>query len=799
VNVSLSWLRRYVDIGVDAATLAHDLTMHGIKVERMESSGLTERAVVVGQVLEAVPHPDADRLRVCRVDVGSGEPLEIVCGAPNVAAGQRVAVALVGARLPNGVKLRKSKIRGVASNGMICSEVELGLGGESGGIMVLPGDTPIGVPLIDVLGSTDAVLELEVTPNRPDQLGHIGVAREIAALYDVPLRLPANDDIAASNGDVDTSAEIESPEDCYRFVGRVIRGVKIAPSPAWLAGALEKVGIHPVNNVVDVTNYVMMEFGQPQHAYDLNALPSARIGVRRARRGEVLETLDGVTRELGPDHLVICADDRVVGVAGVIGGSPTRITDGTTDLLLECAAFNPRTVRATRRSLNVSTDASYRFERGSDRDVCRRASDRATALILETTGGRAGELFDVYPAPWGERRVSVRRSTVKRLLGEALSAETIAALLKRLEFEPAAVDAETVTVTVPTFRWDVSEEADLVEEVARMYGYENIGRGWRYRATVPSAPEPFDRLLDRVAAHLVSRGHTELVTSAFTDGRELEWFEWAESDVRSHPIPLMNPLSANHAYMRTHLAPGVLDVVARNLAHGQREVNVFSVGRVFLRAEGTSGLPDEPTHVMIARTRPAGANFWRSPSEPADLFEIKAEVELLLAAARRQALDELSYDFEPVSGRFRYYDRKQTVVEGGIAPVRAARALGIEQPVWLATVDMSALFDMQGGVPTLRPFSEYPSSRRDLSLVAPPGVAWLQIEKHVAKAGGRLLESLHVFDVFRGANIGEERTAYGVRLSFRSNDNTLTDAEVDAVVGRIVAKLDGELGVTLRS
>ncbi len=797
--VSVAWLRRYVDIAVDATTLAHDLTMHGVKVERLMTTGLTERAIVVGHVLEAAPHPDADRLRVCRVDVGGEAPLEIVCGAPNVAAGQRVAVALVGARLPNGVKLRKSKIRGVASNGMICSEVELGLGTESGGIMVLAPDTPVGAVLADVLGDDDATMELEITPNRPDQLGHVGIAREIAALYDTTLRIPEAVVRASGEDATDLRVEIESTEDCYRFVGRVIRGVRVAPSPPWLASALEKVGIHPVNNIVDATNYVMMELGQPLHAYDLATLPSAHMGVRRARRGEQIDILDGTTREIGTDHLIITADDSPVGVAGVIGGMATRITDGTTDLLLECAAFSPRTVRASRRALNISTDASYRFERGSDRDVCGLAADRAAAIILDVAGGRAGVLVDEYPAPWAERTVTLRRTTVRRLLGEDISTDRIAGLLARLEFRASASDAASVTVEVPSFRWDVAEEADLVEEVARMYGYDNIGRNWRYRATVPSVPDPFDRLMERIAAHLAARGHTAVVTSAFTDGRELDWFAWPDADVRSHPIPLLNPLSANHTFMRTHLLPGVLDVVARNLAHGRRDVYVFSIGRVFHRAGAASGLPDEPTHVAIARTRPDARGFWRGHSGAVDYFEIKEEVETLLDVVRPGCRDELGFEFEAMTGRFRYYDRKRTIVEGGIAPLGAARALGIEQAVWYASLDLSALFDTPGGLSTFRPYSEYPASRRDLSLVAPAGVTWMQIEKHVAKVGGRLLESLQVFDVFRGESIGAERTAYGVRLTFRSADGTLTDQDVDAVVARLVAKLDAELGVVLRS
>jgi phenylalanyl-tRNA synthetase beta chain len=798
VNVSLAWLRQFVDIPVDVAALAHDLSMHGLKVERVESRGVTEPLVVVGHVLEAGPHPDAQRLRVCRVDVGNGQPLEIVCGAPNVAAGQHVAVALVGARLPGDLKIRKSKIRGVTSNGMICSEVELGLGHESNGIMVLDTEASPGTPLANVLGSSDATLELEITPNRPDQLSHVGVAREIAAIYKKELRVPRPVVKEGAEDDTAPRISIDDPAQCYRFVARVIRGVKVGPSPPWLRNTLESVGLKSINNIVDVTNYVMLELGQPLHAYDLNLLPAPEMGVRRAQANERLETLDGVTRELGPDHLVITAGDEVVGIAGVIGGMPTRVTETTTDILLEAAAFDPREVRRTRRSLNVSTDASYRFERGSDRDICRVASDRATELIAQVTGGTPGRVLDEYPAPWPPRTVSVRRSTVRRLLGEAIPTERIGDLLGRLAFERAGGDRDTVTVSVPTFRWDIVEEADLVEEVARLYGYENIGRAWKFRTTVPSQPDPFDRFVERVAEHLVARGHTEVVTTSFSDGREAAWFDWPEDDRRSQPIAVRNPLTANHTYMRTTLLRGVLDVVAHNIAHGRRELNLFASGAVFLRAQGESSLPDEPMHLVMVRTRPEGKTFWRASPDPADLYEIKSEVESLLATHRPGMLAELTYDFEATRGMFRYSDRRRAVVEGGVLPRAAAAALDIDQPLWFAVLDLTALAESREALATFRPFSAFPSSRRDLSLVAPPGVQWGQIEKHVAKVGGRLLESLQVFDVYRGSALAD-RTAYGVRLSFRSADGTLKDAEVDAIVARIISKLEAELGVTLRS
>jgi phenylalanyl-tRNA synthetase beta chain len=595
------------------------------------------------------------------------------------------------------------------------------------------------------------------------------------------------------------SVHIEDPKDCYRFVARVVRGVRVGPSPAWLASALEKVGVKPINNIVDVTNYVMLEFGQPLHGYDLDALPAAEMGVRRARRGERLQALDGRELSLDRDHLVITAKDDAVGVAGVIGGMATRITETTVNILIESAAFDPRAVRRTRRSLNLNTDASYRFERGSDREVCRRAADRATALITQIAGGAAGAIVDEFPAPNPSRTVTVRRSTVKRLLGESLSTETIAGLLDRLELRRTGSERDAVTVAVPSFRWDLHEEADLVEEVARLYGYENIGKAWHYRTPVPSTPDPFDRFVDRVANHLVARGMTEVLTSSFSDGREARWFGWPDSDRRSQPIAVMNPLTSNQALLRTHLLPGVLDAVARNLAHGRRELYLFAVGPVFLRASGASGLPDEPLHLVIARTRPAGPSFWRASPEPVDLFEIKTEVESLLATHRPRAVEDLAYDFEPTRGTFRYANRRQALIEGGVVPAGAARELDLAQPLWYADIDLTALYELHADATLFHAFSEFPASRRDLSLVAPGGVAWGQIEKHVAKVGGRLLESLQVFDVFRGASVGADRTAYGVRLAFRSADGTLTDADVDAVIAKIVAKLEAELGVVLRS
>jgi len=793
--VSVSWLKNYVDVPVDTKTLARDLTMLGLNVERVESAGAIDPAVVVGRVLEVRPHPDADRLRVCRVDAGEG-PLEIVCGAPNVEAGQLVPVALVGASLPNGLKIRKSKIRGVLSNGMVCSEIELGLGDDAAGIMVLDGDYELGRPFSEIAGSGDDVIEIEVTPNRPDQLNHVGVAREVAALYGVPLRIPSPEIVSTRTDPPCFSVSITDASDCYRFTGRVIRGVKVGPSPSWLRRRLEQIGLKSINNVVDVSNYVMMEMGQPTHAYDLAKLESRRIGVRRARAGETLVCLDEARYRFQGGELLIVDEDDPIGVAGVIGGYATRVTASTSDLLVESAAFDPRSVRRTRKGMNINTDASYRFERGSDREACRAASDRVTELILETAGGEPGEFVDAYPAPHQERRVSIRRAQTRRLLGLALGTDEISRLLGRLHFSATATTDERVTVQVPSFRGDVLEEADLVEEVARLHGYDKIGLGWSFRTTTYGHVDPFDRFVESVADHLCARGHSEVVTSSFCEGGEAEVFGW--EGPRAAAVPIINPLSARHRFLRTSLLPGLLEVVRRNMDRGMRRLEVFTIGRVFQR-DGEAGLPHERLELLLARTRPEGPDFWNHSRADADLFDLKGELESLGAAHRVDLSGRFTYEFDTRTGRFRYNEERETVIEGGIVPPAAAERYGLDQALWFAVVDLRALFEARAHRATFKPIAEYPPSKRDLSLVTMSGVTYAQIEKTLVKHAGRLLESVQVFDVYTGERLPEGSTAYGVRLCFRSSQGTLRDADVDAVVARVIEKLKNELGVVLRT
>ncbi len=794
--VSVSWLKNYVNVPVDTMTLAHDLTMLGLNVEHVTGASSIDSNVVIGRVLDVQPHPDADRLRVCTVDAGGENPVGIVCGAPNVAAEQLVAVALVGAKLAGGLKIRKSKIRGVVSNGMICSEIELGLGDDADGIMVLEGDLTPGTLFADV-HTGDEILDIEVTPNRPDQLSHVGVAREVAALYNTELReQPAT--VATSDKPRPCfSVRIDDGDDCYRFTGRVIRGVKVGPSPAWLRNALESIGLNSINNVVDVSNYVMMEMGQPTHAYDLHKLVSRKIGVRRARTGEVLKCLDEVEYKLQDHQILVVDDDIPIGVGGVIGGFDTRVRDDTVDLLVESAAFNARVVRKTRKTMNISTDASYRFERGSDRTGAGAASDRVTELILQVAGGEAGEFIDEYPTPPTRRVVTIRRGNTRRLLGLTLSTVEIARLLERLHFHVESRDEDWVTVAVPSYRDDIIEEVDLIEEVARLNGYDKIGEGWSFRTTTYCRRDPFDRFIESVSEHLCARGHTEVVTSSFIEGGEGELMGWEVDDPRRVGVPLKNPLTTRHSFMRTSLLPGMLEAARWNMDRGVRSMNIFSVGRVFLpRPEG---LPEEPVHALIGRTRPKGADFWNDSKSELDLFDIKLEIEALCDRLQVDFRDRLVYEFDERTGHFRYLKRRDTVIEGGIVPARLGAHYELDQPFWYAVADLRALYDLRGARATFESIPEYPPSKRDLSLVTPPGVTYSQIEKSLVKHGGRLLEYTQVFDVFRGGNLPEGNTAYGVRLWFRSSEGTLTDADVDAVLAKVISKLQSEHRVVLRS
>ncbi len=795
--VSVNWLKKYVTIPVDTQKLTKDLTMIGDNVETCTAIGSVPPGIVIGHVLDVSKHPNADRLRLCRVNIGEGEPSEIVCGAPNVAAGQCVPVALPGIQLPNGVTIRKSKIRGIVSNGMICSEIELGLGQDAAGIIVLDGEYAPGTPFEEALPPPDEVFEVEVTPNRPDLLSIFGIAREVAALYRMPLEVPWKE-VPAEKGFA-FDLEVTDGRDCPRYVGRMIRGVKVGPSPAWLVSALESVGLHSINNVVDITNYVLMETGQPLHAFDFDKLRGGKIIVRRGERGERIAALNGEEYDLTENHLIIADGRGPVAIAGVIGGIESSVTEETKDVLLESACFEMKLVRRTRKSLGLSTEASYRFERGVDREMCRLASDRVCELLHQLAGGKAGEVIDVYEERYQPAAIDITRANNRRLLGVDMNVYEIVDSLERLGFRIIEFTDEKATVEPPAFRLDIGEEADLIEEVGRMYGYDRIGTGWSYRTTAFAKSDPFDRFTEKVADFLCARGLTEVVTSSFTDGSEAELWQWPDNDPRRGRVKILNPLNVLQGYLRTSLIPGMIEVIRRNMAQGLRRINIFEVGKTYSCAGGRKGLPEERLLLGLVLTNPDDTDFWYDMKKRTELFDIKKEIELLAQVFGVDIQNDFRYVFDKDQGEFVYKIEEEPIIEGGIVPGQVADKFDFDQPVWYASLDLNKLYRQRSSSKHFSALPEYPVSKRDLSLVAGGNVEFRQIEKALVNQSAGLLESLLLFDVYRGENIPEGKTAYGVRMLFRSKERTLTDEEIDGIIDKMISKLGRELNVVLRS
>ena len=620
MNVTIKWLKEYVDFDLSPEALADRLLMLGMEIESIKRLGEGLDRVVVGRINTVDKHPQADKLVLCNVDVGSGTDTQIVCGAPNAREGLVAPVALVGAQLPNGLTIRRAKIRGEESQGMLCSEQELNISDEASGLMELPGDTQIGTPIVEALGLDDVVLELEITPNRPDCLSMIGVAREISVVTGNPLRLP---EINIQSGMADTqnltSVTIKDPDLCPRYAARVIRGVKIAPSPTWLQRRLETIGIGTINNIVDITNYVLMEYGHPLHAFDYHRLTENRIVVRRAKSNEKLKTIDAEERELTPDMLVIADAENPVALAGVMGGFDSEITDQTVDVLLESAYFYPPSIRKTSKALGMHTEASHRFERGADPEGVIPAINRAAQLIAETTGGEiCSGIVDVYPGKQEAIDIKLRPERVNFVLGTEIEADQMRDILTRLGFTVS----DAFEVTVPTFRPDVSQEIDLVEEIARVYGFDNIPTTLpRGDIPIPQVA-PKEDLRERVKTYLLQCGMMEAMNYAFYHPDVFDRIRLESTDPLRQVVHIANPLSEDQSIMRTTLLPSLLANAQRNRNHQINDVQFFECSKVFI-PNGTGEYPNEPERVAGIIAGNLGAGVYGDPLRPVDFFDIK--------------------------------------------------------------------------------------------------------------------------------------------------------------------------------
>lgn len=797
--ISLNWLRDYVEVPVAASRLAEDLTMLGLNVESLEHRPNPFAALRIGRVLTSERHPNADKLSVCSVDIGEERPRQIVCGAPNVRAGLEVAVIPAGASLPDGTLIKQGKLRGELSEGMICSARELGLGEDAGGIMELAFGAAPGSSLGAYVGEEDWLLTIEVTPNRPDQLGVLGVAREVAALYASPLRLPASAlPAGAATALPPVAVEIRDPAGCPRYIARRLAGVAVGPSPAWLQRRLAILGLRSINNVVDVTNYVLYETGHPLHAFDAERLHGGRIVVRRAAAGERLLTLDAQELALAPADLVIADAELPVALAGVIGGDASKVTEATRELILESAVFDPRSVRGSRRRHDLSTDASYRFERGTAGSMAALASARAAALLAELTGAKvAPAADDVVAAPASPRRVTLRPARVNAVMGTALGAGEIAALLARLELRAQAA-GEDLLVSVPDFRGDLEAEVDLIEEVARLYGYGALPRENRVRNSLYGALSAQERAEAALHALLVSCGCQEVLTSSFMDRRHLDAMGLAADDARRAAVVLRNPLVSFNAVLRTSLLPGLLEVLLTNSHRGQEDLRLYEIGRVY-QARAGEALPLETRQLLVLLTGQAAPPHWSQSGVPLTLADLRG---LLLAwgAAQRRALrfDYTGADPYFVPGAcFRVYAGETLIGQGGLLRPSLLAELKQKREVFIG--EIFAPLDTMAPVARYTPLPAYPASRRDLALLVPDALQWERVAACIAGAGGALLESCELFDIYRGSGLPEATASLAVRLSFRSAEGTLTDKQVDKLLERILSALNKTLRVSLRS
>jgi phenylalanyl-tRNA synthetase beta chain len=789
MKFSERWLRTMVDPPLDTAGLCEQLTMAGHEVESSEAAAPSFSGVVVGRIDEVSPHPDTERLRVCTVDIGAPERLRIVCGAPNAAAGMLVPCATVGAQLPGGLRIAAATIRGVQSQGMLCSARELGIADDAAGLLELPAESRAGASLRDALQLDDTLIELKITPNRADCLSVLGIARDVAAITGSSLAPPASAPVSVASR-AEHAVRVDEPVACPRFVSRVIEGIDArAPTPGWMKQRLERSGIRSISAVVDITNYVMLELGQPLHAYD-DARLEGSVVVRFARPGEKLLLLNEQTLDLETDLLLVADEKKPLGLAGIMGGEYSGINDATTTLLLEGAYWNPTIIQGRSRRLGFTSDAGYRFERGVDFGGCARAVERATQLILDCCGGRAGPLSDVQGTLPRRHPVRVRTARVARLLGVAIPAETIATHLSRLDcmFTRAG---DVFSVTPPSYRFDLSIEEDFVEEIARLHGYDAIP------AIAAAHPQPMrpDReglrpvtVLKRL---LVGRGWQEAVTFSFVSS-SWESKLFPARDAQGAPIRVENPIAAHLDVMRTTLAGGLIDVLRNNLARKHERIRVFETGRVYLRSERGY---DQPQRLGGLAYGPVAPEQWGEKTRAVEFFDVKGDLEALVAP--RSLTTERAEHPMLHPGR-----SARVVVEGieagwlGELHPRIVKEFELPRAPIVFEVGLGALTSRD--LPAGKLVSRLPVVRRDMAVVVNESIPAEAVLSALAEVKPAHVDSIRLFDVYRGPGILTGKKSLAILVLMQDTERTLTDVEIDATMASLLRVIADRFGGTLR-
>ena len=790
MKFSEAWLREWVNPDLTTEQLAEQLTMAGLEVDSIEPAAAEFSAIVVAEVISVESHPDADKLRVCQVSAGESEPLQIVCGAPNVRAGMKAPLAMVGGRMPGGMKIKKAKLRGMPSNGMLCSANELGLSSDHDGLMDLPSDAPVGTDLRDYLMLDDTVIEIDLTPNRGDCLGIEGVAREVGTLTKTDLVYPAIKTVTASIKD-EFSIEVKAPEACPRYLGRIIRGINPgAETPLWIQEKLRRGGIRSLGPVVDITNYVLLELGQPMHAFDLNAL-SEGIEVRYAAKGEQLTLLDDRCIDLDEKTLLICDKKKPLALAGIMGGIDSGISDQTDTLFLEVAFFNPTSIAGRARSYGLTTDSSFRFERGVDFELQHRAMDRATELLLSVVGGNAGPITEAIsnkdlPA---NGAIRLRRERIKRLLGFVPSNEQVEEILQRLGMKVESAE-NGWNVTSPSFRFDIAIEADLIEEVGRVFGYNKLPSSNNHGDLVMRPVSETSTPLSRIQSLLVDRDYQEAITYSFVDEKIQKMIE-----PELEAVALMNPISSEMSMMRTSLWPGLLEAVKHNQARQQSRIRFFESGLKYIKQDNDIKQINKLSGVVVGEL---SAEQWGQPSRPVDFFDAKSDVEALLGLSSGESdrfVAEEHPALHPGQTARIYRDDKPLGWLGCIHP-KIAQKLEISSKTYLFELDLDLLH--QANAPTFEKLSRFPSIRRDLAVVVDEEISSTSLCDCISEQAGSMLRNLHVFDIYQGKGVESGRKSIALGLILQDSSATLTDEVVDGVISGVISQLKQKFGATLR-
>jgi phenylalanyl-tRNA synthetase beta chain len=813
MKVSYQWLSQYVDVsGYTAAELAEKLTRSGIEVDFVEDRNKGVEGVYVGYVKSREKHPDADKLSICKVDVGQGEDLQIVCGAKNVDAGQKVPVAIVGAKLPDGLNIKRAKLRGVESQGMICSAKELGLNDKllakeiQEGILVLPEDTKIGENILDVLAINDQVMDLDLTPNRSDCLSMLGAAFEIGAILGRSVKLPDAEqglDKSGNQASSRISVAITAKEQCSHYAARLIEGVVIGTSPLWMQNRLMAAGIRPINNIVDITNYVMLEYGQPLHAFDADKLANGHIDVRLAKQGEKLVTLDGVERSLEPHMLLITDGTKPVAIAGVMGGENSEVTERTTRILLESAKFDGGTVRKASRQLGLRSEASLRFEKEVNPEAVLPALNRASSLMSDYAGGQvAAGIVEAAVGQHQPLKIELSVGRINDYLGTALSVGEVHEIFDRLHFTVEAQGA-TFQVHVPSRRGDITRSVDLIEEIARLYGYDNIPTTLMTGVTTPGALNK-EQSVRRLARNLLTgSGLHEAITYSFTHPQQISEFPGAYKTAK--PVTLSMPMSEERSTLRTSLIPHLLEVASYNRNRNTDDVAVFEIGKVFVTDEGSlTKLPDERLMLAILLTGKRQETHWSGKSGDVDFYDLKGVFENVIGYLGMS--QSMSYTAAQPDGF--HPGRTAHITLETPEGSRIIGTLGQLHPTiqqkkdladtYVLEVEFESLSSYADDNITYSPLPRYPSIGRDLAVVVGRDVQVGELTAKVKEVADSLLESIQVFDIYTGDRLGADKKSVALALIYRTPERTLTDEEVSELHAQVVAALELSFGAELR-